>query len=217
MRCPSSSCHLGPHCWQDPHGKKHYGLRSHHLKRLIAYVEKGGSLQSHDDIPDTFREELYMEERQRLESQQSKSNKMVGSPGSCPINISFNGMQPCLQSQAPTLAASSAILPPPNGQVMDDLNVPGLRDVAVREYSAWHEANVSDDNLKAQFRQACDVALANGLDLQLIHEDQDPSFFMEKGIMVGIARQFVRDIGKWVKSVRNVSPIEEATQAAVKI
>ena len=21
MRCPSPSCHLGPHCWQDPHGK----------------------------------------------------------------------------------------------------------------------------------------------------------------------------------------------------
>ena len=42
---------------------------------------------------------------------------------------------------------------------MDGLNIPGLRDVAVRGYSAWHEANVGDDNLKAQFRQACDAAL----------------------------------------------------------
>ena len=116
MRCPSSSCHLGPHCWQDPHGKKHYGLRSHHLKRLIAFVEKGGALESHDDVPDTFREDLYMEERHRLENQQSKSNKMVGNLGSCPpINISFNGMQPSAQSQAPNSAATSAMLPPPNG------------------------------------------------------------------------------------------------------
>ena len=83
MRCPSSLCHLGPHCWQDPYGKKHYGLRSHHLKRLIAFVEKGATLQSHEDVPDNFREELYMEERHRLESQQSKNNKIVGSTGSC--------------------------------------------------------------------------------------------------------------------------------------
>jgi hypothetical protein len=53
-------------------------------------VEKGVTLQSHEDIPDNFREELYMEERHRLESQQSKNNKMVGTPGSChPINMYF--------------------------------------------------------------------------------------------------------------------------------
>ncbi|CAG7997399.1 unnamed protein product [Penicillium salamii] len=39
MRCPSPSCHLGPHCWQDPHGKKHYQLRTHHSKRLVASVK----------------------------------------------------------------------------------------------------------------------------------------------------------------------------------
>lgn len=39
MRCPSPSCHLGPHCWQDPHGKRHCQLRTHHLKRLVGYVE----------------------------------------------------------------------------------------------------------------------------------------------------------------------------------
>jgi hypothetical protein len=54
MRCPSPSCHLGPHCWQDTHGKKHYGLRSHHLKRLIALVENGGTLQSHEDVQKIF-------------------------------------------------------------------------------------------------------------------------------------------------------------------
>jgi hypothetical protein len=60
--------------------------------------------------------------------------------------------------------------------------------VAVKQYTAWHEAKVEDDALKAQFRQARDVALANGLDLKLIHDDQNPSFFIDKGIMVGIAR-----------------------------
>jgi hypothetical protein len=109
MRCPSSSCHLSPHCWQDPHGKKHYALRSHHLKRLIAFVEKGGILESHGDVPDSFREELYLEERQRLESQQSK-NKMGGSSwgGPVPININLNGMHPSSQMQVSNSAAVPA-------------------------------------------------------------------------------------------------------------
>ncbi|CAG7967828.1 unnamed protein product [Penicillium nalgiovense] len=215
MRCPSSSCHLGPHCWQDPHGKKHYKLRSHQLKRLIAFVEKGGALLSHEDVPNNFREELYMEERHRLESQQSQKNKTVGTPGSCqPININFNGMQSSPQQDTSNPTTASAMVLPPNDQVMEDLNLTGLRDEAVKDYGAWHESNVGDENLKAQFRQACNVALANGLDLRLIHEDQDPSFFIDKGIVVGIARQFVRDIGQWVKCVRNVTPDDQATQAA---
>jgi hypothetical protein len=208
MRCPSSSCHLGPHCWQDPHGKKHYALRSHHLKRLIAFVEEGNTLQSHEDVPEIFREELFMEEQQRLENQQSKKRNMSSIPGSCPINIHFNGVQPSSQLETPESSASPAMPSSPKAQVNDDFNIPGPRDVAVREYSAWHEANVADDHLKAQFRQACDIALANGFDLQLIYEDQDPSLFIDQGIMVGIARQFVRDVVKWVRSVRNVLPIE---------
>jgi hypothetical protein len=123
-------------------------------------------------------------------------------------------MQPFHQSEESNPTAASTMPMPLKGQVTNDLIIPGLRDVAVRDYSAWHEANVSDDSLKAQFRQTCNVALANGLDLRMIHKDQDPSFFIDKGIMVGIARQFVRDIGEWVKCVRDVSPVDQATQAA---
>ncbi|KAJ5155714.1 hypothetical protein N7492_008517 [Penicillium capsulatum] len=119
-----------------------------------------------------------------------------------------------LQSQADKPPAVQETLPQANGQKVDCLHIAGPRDVAVREYSLWHEANVSDDGLKAQYRQACEVALAYGLDLELIHEDQDPSFFADKGIMVGIARRFVRDIGRWVRDVRNILSEEETAQAA---
>jgi hypothetical protein len=44
-------------------GKKHYQLKTYHLKRLITFVEKGGVLDSHKDIPETVREELYIEEQ----------------------------------------------------------------------------------------------------------------------------------------------------------
>jgi hypothetical protein len=139
--------------------------------------------QSHKDVPDNFREELYMEERYRLESQQSKNNKMVGTLGSNqPININFNGMQSSSQREASSPTAALAMVLPSNDQVMEDLNIPGLRDEAVRDYAAWHESNVGDENLKAQFRHACNVALANGLDLRLINEDKDPYSLSIKGL-----------------------------------
>jgi hypothetical protein len=50
----------------DPIGKKHYRLRTHHLRSLVQYVEQGGILEIHDNIPDRVREQLYAEERQRF-------------------------------------------------------------------------------------------------------------------------------------------------------
>jgi len=44
MRCPGPPCHLGPHCWRGPVCKKHYKLKTHHLKSLIRYVEQGHEL-----------------------------------------------------------------------------------------------------------------------------------------------------------------------------
>ncbi|KAJ5246692.1 hypothetical protein N7468_001675 [Penicillium chermesinum] len=186
IRCPSPSCHLGPHLL-------HYQLRTHHSKRLIAYVEGGGVLECQDDVPETIREELYMEEQQRLEHLQSKSNKSLAFR-SCPsINISFMGAQPSLPAVNST--AASVLSSEQNQQgILPTIDRP--RDVAVREYNAWQETNVIDETLKAQFQLACDVTLANGLDLEQIHENRDPNFFVKNGVVVGIARRFVGDIVK---------------------
>lgn len=75
---------------------------------------------------------------------------MTDTPGSCPpINFNYNGVQPSPQPEALNSIATPAMLPSPNGLPSDDFDIPGLRDEAVREYTAWHEANVGDDNLKA--------------------------------------------------------------------
>ena len=53
MRCSVSSCSdFGQWCWQDPRGRKHYRLRKPHLVKLTAHVDKGGRLDSHDDVPE---------------------------------------------------------------------------------------------------------------------------------------------------------------------
>ncbi|KAJ5888514.1 hypothetical protein N7495_008555 [Penicillium taxi] len=93
-------------------------------------------------------------------------------------------------------------LPSPTPADANRLTILGPRDDAVREYTAWQETNVANDVLKAEFRHACEIALANGLDLEQIHEDKNPSFFTSEGIKIGIARRFVNDIGEWVRTVR---------------
>ncbi|KAJ5737402.1 uncharacterized protein N7483_002527 [Penicillium malachiteum] len=67
------------------------------------------------------------------------------------------------------------------------LEIPGLRDVAIAEYSDWQQSQVNDDRLKEEFRKARDTALEDGLDLVQIHKDQDPGFFIKNGIKRGIA------------------------------
>jgi hypothetical protein len=62
MRCPGSPCHLGPYCWHDSVGKQHFKLKTHHLRSLIKYVEEVTTQQTHDDVPEDIREQLYAEE-----------------------------------------------------------------------------------------------------------------------------------------------------------
>jgi hypothetical protein len=98
-------------------------------------------------------------------------------------------MQPEAASTAPTNEAS---LP-------RDFELPGFRDVALNEYSEWHQSRVFDTGLKADFQKARDVALENALDLDLIHEENDPDFFEKQGVKRGTAKRFVRDIPRWAK------------------
>ncbi|KAI2834288.1 hypothetical protein CBS11350_10821 [Aspergillus niger] len=80
---------------------------------------------------------------------------------------------------------------------LPDLQIPGLLDVAVRDYSIWQQSLLDDEGLKAEVRKACDVALDDGLDLEQINEDKDPEYFRNRGVKWGIARRFVKDIRLW--------------------
>lgn len=92
---------------------------------------------------------------------------------------------------------------------MSPLEIPGLRDAAVKEYGEWQVSNVGSDNLKTAFRHVCDVMFEHGLDLEQVYKEQDPNFFTEKGIKIGVARRFVEDMGKWVKNVKKAVPVYE--------
>ena len=193
MQCPGPPCDLGPHCWRDPFGKRHYKLRTHHLRALIEFVEQGNTLQSHEDVPEQIREQLFTEERQRLERQPKAASCSTPFP---PINITNVLPQ---SSQSPMASSVDSVTAPAATSSEVTLDIPGPRDVAVRMYSEWQQSNVVDEVLKTEFQKACDVALDDGLDLEQVYEDQDPGFFVKSGVKRGVARRFVRDIDRWVK------------------
>lgn len=48
LRCPGPPCRLGPCCWRDDVGKRHYRRKTHHLRKPVHFVEQGGRLERHE-------------------------------------------------------------------------------------------------------------------------------------------------------------------------
>ena len=197
MRCPGPPCHLGPYCWRDPIGNKHYKLKTHHLRNIIKCVEQGYRLSSHDDMPHEIREQLFAEEAQYVERQRKQGASHASFP---PINIT--NVMPAQTPQASTPGSIPAT-PESTGLVSCDhsarLEIPGLRDIAVKRYCDWQCSQVDDEALKLEYWKACDLTLADGLDLEQVYKDQDATFYIDSGVKRGIARRFVSDIAAWAK------------------
>lgn len=198
MRCPGPPCrHEGQYCWQNPEGKKHYRLKTHHLKALIKYVEQGGDLETHDDVPESVREQLYAEENQRLEKRKKGSDSSTIGAICPPINI--NNFLPAGTSQTSMYTPCTNKAMPSQPTWGEPVMIHGLLDVAVEEYTEWQQSRVNNETFRDNINKARDVTLENCLDLMQVHEDQDPEFFVKRGVKLGAARRFVCDIGHWVK------------------
>lgn len=128
MRCSGPPCHLGPHCWVDPDGKNHYRLKTHHLKALIKHIETGGILESHDDAPQSFREQIYAEEQHYAEK---------------------NKKQPITKKSKCDSTHLVHLQPPTPTRMMCD--IPGSRDEHLKEYSEWQKTRYRDSNLQSEF------------------------------------------------------------------
>ncbi|KAH6717350.1 hypothetical protein BKA61DRAFT_321910 [Leptodontidium sp. MPI-SDFR-AT-0119] len=175
MRCPGPPCNLRPYCWRDNVGKRHYKLKTHNLKSLIRHVEQGGTLETHDDVPDDFREQLYAEKQQDAERQRKRiASTVTGLP---PINITN-----VLPSQTSTSSTETGLSKPSS-----PLEIPGQLDVAVRKYSEWQCTRVTNKSLKMEYQKVYHITLDEGLDLELIYEEQNAQFYIDKGIKSGIA------------------------------
>jgi hypothetical protein len=190
MKCPGRPCNLGRHCWISPVGKKHYRLRTHHLRVLIEFVKQGYPLQSHDDVPDNIQDQLVAEEQQRLARQpNAPANAPTPLP---PINIT--NVLP--SSHQPSIAGSVASPEPPVPcfSNITSLDIPGSRDAAMKRYSVWQQSNVDDEEWKKDIQTACDVALGGMIDLEMLYAAQEPGILTKKGVNQGVAWRFIHDI-----------------------
>jgi hypothetical protein len=189
MRCQVPSCNLGPHCWRDPIGKKHYKLRTSHLTRLIGHVKEGYVLDTHDDVPEEVRQQLYAEQQGMERRQKPASASAANFP---PINIT--NVLPAPSSQIPpALDMTSASIP------INRLDFPRPRDKAVEDYCAWQESQVRHPDQKAAYQKACEVMMKNCMSLELIYRDANPEFLIHGGVATGVALHIVGDIEDWVK------------------
>jgi hypothetical protein len=197
MRCPGPPCDKGPHCWCDPVGKKHYPLRPRHLKSLIRFVEQGGILETHCDVPEEIRQQLYAEEQYSLEAKRQKASTSVANLP--PIHITntmpASSCQNCQQRRS-----SVPEIPLPNSR----LSIPGFRDKAVEEYCAWHQSKFEDPIHKVEYQKAHDVIKENAMTLQLIHRDPNPDFLITGGVKRGAALHVVNDIEEWFQQCKRV-------------
>ncbi|KAI9036240.1 uncharacterized protein KD926_002149 [Aspergillus affinis] len=204
MRYPGRPCrNNGQYCWQDPVGKKHYKLKTHHLTSLIKFVERGGTLENHDDIPHDLRQEMYAEEEQRHKKQKKECPQSVVGSTCPPININLNPAQPTHPFLTSSDVATSTVCP-------DPIDISGPLDIAVEEYISWQESRVSRTAFKAEIAKAGNVALENCLDLRQIDKDQDFEFFVKEGVKVGAARRFVSEIRCWLSERQRRNDSEES-------
>ncbi|KAM0714703.1 hypothetical protein Q7P37_009720 [Cladosporium fusiforme] len=196
MRCPGPPCNLGPHCWRDIAGKKHYRLLTHQLRRLVQYKEEGNKLESHDDVPDDVREELYAVEQQRFENQQKSKTAATGSVPSIQITNVIPG-----QDTATGILSSTDTHDLQGMPVRPDrLRIVGQRDIVVREYTNWQRSQVLSNELKTQYGKAGSAVLKHGWDLEQLHRLKNTKFLIDEGVLEGIAERFVDDINEWAQS-----------------
>lgn len=77
-----------------------YKLRMHHMRNLVQYVQGGGVIEAHDDVPEDLRQQLCAEEEQQLSEQQKRPNHSTIGSMCPPININTLPAQsspPCEQ------------------------------------------------------------------------------------------------------------------------
>ena len=131
FRCPGHPCQLGPYCWINPDGRKHFKLLGRHIESLVEYKQEGHTLQSHEDVPDDIRQQLYDEERESVE-RHKKTTTSVASIPPIPITITV------LPAPAGTPTADM----PSNCTPIDRLNIPGHLEDHVENYCTWHQSRV---------------------------------------------------------------------------
>ncbi|KAB5549394.1 hypothetical protein GE09DRAFT_1204351 [Coniochaeta sp. 2T2.1] len=141
-------------------------------------IVEGVRLENHDDVPEGIRDPLYAEEQQDLER---RRKRRATSPAVRPP-IHITNVLPHQGPAGSPTESTRAPAEPGLPLLATCLEIAGPRDVAM------------------EYQKACAMTLDEGLDLELVHEDEDADIYIRKGVKTGVARRFIRNIETWAKN-----------------
>lgn len=138
------------------------------------------------DAVASIREQLYVEEQQRAKRKRKRGDSGSEPTGHLPMVI--NNYIPARPWQAETDSDSS--LPrSAHGPTRSMLTIPGLRDDAVGAYHDYHCSRVKSENQKRHYGLARDLTLERAFDLDLMHDEGDTHYYIDRGVLEGVARR----------------------------
>jgi hypothetical protein len=194
MRCTGPPCtSKGSHCWD--YKGKHYRLLPHHMRMLADHLQSGGILNGHDDVPESFRQQIFdeereLEERQRKEGEKERKRRRRDSDGSLTI-------LPCQQC---THGASATTPSPPKlvfpTSPLFSFDIP--REDVITSYSVWQRSQSKSSEQKAYYDLAEELTIAKGYTLDMIACNQERMcrFYEKHDIPQGTAWNYVCNV-KW--------------------
>ncbi|KAK3356294.1 hypothetical protein B0T25DRAFT_450540, partial [Lasiosphaeria hispida] len=96
--------------------------------------------------------------------------------------------------------------PPGRLQILErrrTFGIPPPIDKSLHRYCEWLCARVADLVWINGYRDACKIALEEGLDLEWLYSAQDMEVksLIEKGVKQGLAIQFVSKVKTWVEEM----------------
>lgn len=104
------------------------------LERLIDYIDEGGTLASHDDVPSDIRRDLVLESQTRRKSK--KADTSTPEPPYHPTIINF---------LSGTDGSASMVTSTPLRILAEEpLVIAGPRELAVKKYCKWLESRATD-------------------------------------------------------------------------
>lgn len=204
MRCPGRPClNNQGWCWRDPHGGRHHKLLTVHLRRLVEHVKESNKFESHSDVPDTIRQQLYAEAVQRAARHQHRNTghppsvmpymqEPTPTPTQTPGTMHYSPAQEVLPSGGIAAAPTS----------LQSLDVPGPQEDAISDYVAWHQSKASTPEWTSQFAKAGEVLLEEGFNLDLFYQTKPFDLLRNQGVSRGITLSFHRDIPTWLPGYR---------------
>ncbi|KAF5692801.1 hypothetical protein FGLOB1_14479 [Fusarium globosum] len=203
----SQSAAIRDAAWPDPERSLQitFVTTTHHLRALIENVRLGNTVESHDDVPPGVRDLLYAEEEQSIQRKRKRRSlstdaRPVNITSVMPIRAGHSSDDNGVRTPSESVEGSSYAL--------KYLGIPGMRDVNVNNYCIWHCFKNANNVWKMEYKKVCDLTLAEGLDLEQIHLDQDAQFFIDKGIKKGIAKCWVSDVEVWFRDMETLEASE---------